>query len=106
MKKQIWKYPPPHYGHRSNKCILPIFAVMALIFATISDDKAISERLKDLQYRLQYCIEDNGHADVQFLINAVFDDFLNVREAMDERDKTELESAMRLLEADIKKLTK
>ena len=105
MKKQIWKRPPSYYGYRSNKRILAVFAVMAQGLAATSDDRAISERLKDLQHRLEYRIGDNGHADVQFFVNTVFDAFLDVREAMDDCDKAELEAAMHLLEADIKKLT-
>ena len=105
MKKQIWKRPPSYYGYRSNKRILAVFAVMAQGLAATSDDREISERLKDLQHRLEYRIGDNGHADVQSFVSIVFDDFLDVREAMDDCDKAELESAMRLLEADIKKLT-
>ena len=105
MKKRIWQSPPRYYGYRSNKRILAVFAVMAQGLAATSDDRAISERLKDLQHRLEYRIGDKGHADVQFFVNTVFDDFLDVREAMDERDEAELKSAMRLLEADIKKLT-
>ena len=105
MKNQIWKRPPSYRSWRSNKRVLTVFAVMAQGLAATSDDRAISERLKDLQHRLEYRIGDKGHADVQFFVNTVFDDFLDVREAMDERDKAELESEMHLLEADIKKLT-
>lgn len=105
MKKQIWKRPPSYHGYHSNKRVLAVFAVMAQGLAATSDDRAIAERLTDLKHRLEYRIGDKGHADVQFFVNTVFDDFLDVREAMDGRERSELEAALHLFETDVKKLT-
>ena len=91
--RHIWKRPPPYGGYRSNKRVLETFAVMAQGLAVLVNKPEFAKRLSDLSSLLRYRSNDSGHADVQFFVGIVFEDFLTVREEAGNGDHTELEAA-------------
>ena len=108
MKNKAWKRPPTYGGIRngaSNRKVTRAFAVMAQGLAVTTTDIPVRERLKTVQRVLEYRTADKGKADIRFFINPVFDDFIALRDAMNDGEGEEIEECLTLLESDVKKLS-
>ena len=107
MKQRIWSNPPRYKGPRRlrNRRVINAFKTMASGLAAIAPDACSAERLSNVRLVLDYLVTDDGKAEIRYSINPVFDDFVAVRDAMNDGDREEIAESLDLLESDVKKLS-
>ncbi len=102
--KNSWVNPPNYYGGRSNKRVLKTFSAMLRGLSVVMKDKHCSDRLQTILHRIEFQLDSANGPDIGFFVNAVFEDIVNIRDVEVDGTKSELASAMRLLEEDVERM--
>lgn len=104
MRKSNWLKPPKYYGGRSNKRVMRRFMMMLKGLAVFVHAKFDSERLKTLMYKIEFLLPNANGADISGVIISVFEDLIEVRDLDVDGSRSELDSAIKLLECDVEKM--